>query len=82
MPKTPRRPPPQTKESAAAVAERVAGRAIVARPIDPRHAGLFDAPLPKWIRQCLPTLVDKLPVGDNWIRVGRLRISAYVAEAR
>lgn len=83
MPKTPRRPHAQTKISAAAIAERVAGGALVARPIDLRQTGLFDAALPKWIKPCLPTLVDKPPAGDNWIHEIKwdgYRISVYVAD--
>ena len=34
---------------------RAASRAIIAKPVDPRQTGLFDAPLPGWIKPCLPT---------------------------
>jgi ATP-dependent DNA ligase len=80
MPKPPSRSPPQTKKTTDAVDERVAGRAIVAKPTDPRQTGLFDAPLPKWIKPCLPTLVDKPPVGADWIHEIKwdgYRVSAY-----
>jgi bifunctional non-homologous end joining protein LigD len=85
MPKPPPKSAPQTKKRAAVADERVAGAAIVAKPIDPRQAGLFDAPLPKWIKPCLPTLVDKPPVGDHWIHEIKwdgYRISAYVADGK
>ncbi len=39
-------------------------------------------PLPKWIRPCLPTLIDKLPVGPQWvheIKWDGYRVSVYVA---
>ena len=65
--------------------ERVEGRALVARPTDPRQAGLFDAPLPKWIKPCLPTLVEKPPAGDYWIHEIKwdgYRVSAYVADGK
>jgi len=82
MPKPPRRLP-STRKIDAPPAERVADRAIVATRADPRQAGLFDEPLPKWIRPCLPTLVDKPPVGPQWvheIKWDGYRVSAYVAD--
>lgn len=85
MPKPPRKSPPQTKRTIAVAAERIVGRALVDRPIDPRQSGLFDAPLPKWIKPCLPTLVDKPPVGENWIHEIKwdgYRISAYVGDGK
>lgn len=85
MPKPPRPSPPQTKKTAGVAVDQVAGRAIVEKPIDPRQAGLFDAPLPKWIKPCLPTLVDKPPVGDNWIHEIKwdgYRVSAYVSAGK
>ena len=60
MPKPPRRPPPRTRQTDVA-AERIAGEPIVAKPANPRQAGLFDLPLPGWMRPCLSTLVDKPP---------------------
>ena len=65
MSKPPRRPPTTLKSDAPSVA--AADRAIVAKPADPRQAGLFDEPLPKWIRPCLPTLVDQPPIGPQWV---------------
>ena len=83
MPKPPRRPP--ATRSTEALSVSVAGRAVVAKPADLRRAGLFDEPLPKWIRPCLPTLVDKPPVGPQWvheIKWDGYRVSAYVAAGR
>lgn len=80
MAKPPRRPRTQTRKTDA-VADRAAGRSIVAKPADPRQAGLFDAPLPGWIKPCLPTLVDKPPVGPQWvheIKWDGYRVSVYV----
>ena len=54
------------------------------RPIRARPACL-DEPLPKWIRPCLPTLVDKPPVGPQWvheIKWDGYRVSAYVADGK
>ena len=36
-----------------------------AKLIDPRQNGLFDAPLVKWIKPCLPTLADKPQVSAS-----------------
>ena len=80
MPKPPRRTPPRTRKTNAVV-ERVAGPPIVARPADPRQAGLFDLPLPGWMRPCLLTLVDKPPAGPQWvheIKWDGYRVSVYV----
>ena len=62
--------------------DAVADRALIAKRVDPRQAGLFDEPLPKWIKPCLPTLVDKPPVGPQWvheIKWDGYRVSASVA---
>ena len=78
MASPPRRP---SKRKIDAPHEAVAGRAVVAKPADPRQASLFDEPLPKWIRPCLPTLVEKPPVGPQWvheIKWDGYRVSAYV----
>lgn len=76
---SPTRRPSKRKTDAPGAA--VADRAVVAKPADPRQSGLFDEPLPKWIRPCLPTLVEKPPVGTQWvheIKWDGYRISAYV----
>ena len=74
----PRRP---SKRKTDARSDAVTDRAVVAKPADPRQAGLFDEPLPTWIRPCLPTLVDKPPIGSQWvheIKWDGYRVSAYV----
>ena len=81
MAKPPRRPPAPRARKTDVVADRAASRPVVAKPADPRQAGLFDAPLPKWIKPCLPTLVEKPPVGPQWvheIKWDGYRVSAYV----
>ena len=60
----PRRPSKRKTDMPRDVA---ASGAVVTKPADARQAGLFDEPLPKWIRPCLPTLVDKPPVGAQWV---------------
>ncbi len=84
MSEPPRRPPPRTRKFDDAV-ERVAGAPLVAKPADPRQAGLFDLPLPGWMRPCLPTLVDKPPTGSQWvheIKWDGYRVSAYVEDGK
>jgi bifunctional non-homologous end joining protein LigD len=46
--------------------ERVASRAVVPRPADPRQASLFDLP-PTWIAPCVPKLVRTAPSGPEWL---------------
>ena len=82
MATSPRRP---TKRKTDAPRDAVADRATIAKPADPRQAGLFDAPLPKWIRPCLPTLVDRPPIGPQWvheIKWDGYRVSVYVADGK
>ena len=84
MSKTPRPPSARARKTDAAVS-RIAGRVIVPPPADPRQAGLFDAPLPDWIHPCLPTLVDKPPVGPQWaheIKMDGYRVSTYVDDGK
>ena len=84
MSKPPRPAPSRTRKTNTSREART-DRAIVAKPADPRQAGLFDEPLPKWIKPCLPTLVDKPPVGPQWvheIKWDGYRVSAYVADGR
>ena len=79
MASQPRRP---SKRKTDAPRDAVASPAFIAKPSDPRQSGLFDEPLPKWIKPCLPTLVDKPPVGPQWvheIKWDGYRVSAYVA---
>ena len=83
MPTPPRRPPAPRTRKTDVVTERTAGRAIVAKPVDPRQSGLFDVRLPSWIKPCLPTLVDKPPIEPQWIheiKWDSYRVSAYVAD--
>ena len=85
MPKPPRPPRTITRRTDGEPAERVADRAVVAKPSDPRQPGLFDAPLPGWMRPCLPTLVDVPPTGPRWIHEIKLdgyRVSAYVEDGK
>ena len=84
MPHPPRHPSPRTLKTKHGV-NRVVGRATVARPADARQPGLFDQPLPAWIRPCLPTLVDEPPVGPEWvheIKWDGYRVSAYLEAGR
>ena len=81
MPKPPRRTPPRTRKTNAVV-ERVAGPPIVARPADPRQAGLIDLPLPGWMRPCVPTLWSTSRrlgrSGSHEIKWDGYRVSVYV----
>ena len=46
-----------------------------------RKPELFDRPMPDWIAPCLPTLVDRPPVGPEWlheIKWDGYRVSAYL----
>ena len=83
MPKPPRKPPAIRKPPATRKTDLdhgvVAGRSP--KPVDPRQAGLFDAPTPGWMRPCLPTLVEKPPEGPQWvheIKWDGYRISATI----
>ncbi len=69
MPKPPRLPPNQTLKIHAAKATPAT------------RNGAYDLPLPAWIKPCLPTLVDKPPVGPEWlheIKWDGYRVSAYL----
>ena len=82
MANPPRRPSKRQTDAPSAIA---ADRAVVGKPADPRQSGLFDEPLPKWIRPCLPTLVDKPPIGPQWvheIKWDGYRVSTYVADGK
>ena len=85
MTKSPRPPRTITRRTDDTPSERVVDRAIVAKPGDPRQPGLFDAPLPGWMRSCLPTLVDAPPTGPQWvheIKWDGYRVSAYVEDGK
>ena len=50
-----------------------------------RKAELFDLPLPGWIAPCLPTLVDRPPVGSEWlheIKWDGYRVSVYIEDGK
>ena len=84
MAKPPRRVAPRTRKTDV-VADRATSREIVTKPADPRQVGLFDTPLPKWIKPCLPTLVDKPPAGPQWvheIKWDGYRVSAYLNDGK
>ncbi len=81
MAKPPRPPKPKLRKTDAAPAGQVVSAPLVAKAADPRQAGLFDLPLPGWMRPCLPTLVDKPPSGPQWvheIKWDGYRVSVYV----
>ena len=83
MPKPPRRPPSTRKSDTPR--DAVADKHVIAKPTDARQFKLFDEPLPKWTRACLPTLVDKPPVKPQWIHEIKwdgYRVSAYVADGK
>ena len=61
MPKPPRKPAVTRKTAREAIAS------AAPKPVDPRQADLLDAPVPGWMRPCLPTLVDKPPEGADWV---------------
>jgi bifunctional non-homologous end joining protein LigD len=79
MPKFPR--PRQRKTDA--VAERIAGRAIVAKASDRRQLELFDEPFQARIEPCKPTLMKTPPPGPQWlheIRWDGFRVLAYLKD--
>ena len=46
--------------------DAVASRAVVPRKRDPRQAGIFDTPLPRFVRPQLAKLVTEAPEGERW----------------
>ena len=47
----------------------------------PGNPNLNLAPMPGWIEPCLPTLVDKVPTGDQWlyeVKWDGYRVSLYI----
>ncbi|MEA2758462.1 MAG: bifunctional non-ous end joining protein LigD [Methylobacteriaceae bacterium] len=80
MAKPPRRPPPQTRKSDLPPGDAVASRAVLPRKRDPRQAGIFDAPLPAFIRPQLAKLVTEAPEGDSWAH--ELKFDGYRMHAR
>jgi bifunctional non-homologous end joining protein LigD len=80
MAKPPRRPPPQKRKSDLPAGNAVASRAVLPRKRDPRQAGIFDAPLPAFIRPQLAKLVTEAPEGERWAH--ELKFDGYRMHAR
>ena len=80
MAKSPRRPRPQKRKSDLPAAEAVASRAVLPRKRDPRQAGIFDAPLPAFVRPQLAKLVIAAPEGERWAH--ELKFDGYRMHAR
>src|SRR5947209_9304218 len=79
MAKPPRRPP-QKRKSDLPRGDAITSRAVVPRKRDPRQAGIFDAPLPAFIRPQLAKLVTEAPAGDRW--ANELKFDGYRMHAR
>jgi ATP-dependent DNA ligase len=80
MAKPPRRPPPQKRKSDMPPADAVASRAVVPKKRDPGQAGIFDRPLPAFIRPQLAKLVTEAPEGERWAH--ELKFDGYRMHAR
>jgi bifunctional non-homologous end joining protein LigD len=80
MAKPPRRPPPQKRKSDLPAGDAVASRAVVPKKRDPRQAGIFDRPLPAFIRPQLAKLVTEAPEGERWTH--ELKFDGYRMNAR
>jgi len=80
MAKPPRRTPPQKRKSDLPVDDAVASRAVRPKPRDPRQAGIFDAPLPGFVRPQLAKLVTEAPEGERWAH--ELKFDGYRMHAR
>jgi ATP-dependent DNA ligase len=76
----PRRPRPQKRKSDLPAGDAVASRAVLPRKRDPRQAGIFDAPLPAFIRPQLAKLVTEAPEGERWAH--ELKFDGYRMHAR
>jgi hypothetical protein len=61
MANPPRRPPPQKRKSGLPAGDAVASRAVVPKKRDPRQAGIFDRPLPAFVRLQVAKLVIEAP---------------------
>src|SRR3954466_8095545 len=77
-PPGPRTPP--KRKSDLAVGDAVASRAVVPRKRHPRQPGIFDAPLPPFIRPQLAKLVTGAPEGERWAH--ELKFDGYRMHAR
>ena len=80
MAKPPRRPPPQKRKSGLSAGDAVASRAVVPKKRDPRQSGIFNAPLPAFIRPQLAKLVPESPAGERWAH--ELKFDGYRMHAR
>jgi bifunctional non-homologous end joining protein LigD len=80
MAKPPRRPTPPKRASDLAAGDGVASHAVVPRKRDPRQPGIFDAPLPPFIRPQLAKLVIEAPEGERWAH--ELKFDGYRMHAR
>jgi bifunctional non-homologous end joining protein LigD len=77
------KPPRQRKTDA--TAERIVGRAVVAKSADRHQLELFDEPMPTWVEPCKPTLVKNPPIGSQWlheIKWDGYRVSAYLKDGK
>src|SRR3954447_3655508 len=80
MAKPPRRPRRPKRKSNLAAGDAVASRAVVPSKRDPRQPGIFDAPLPPFIRPQLAKLVAEAPEGERWAH--ELKFDGYRMHAR
>ena len=80
MAKPPRRTPPQKRKSDLPVDDAFASRAVRPKPRDPCQTGIFDAPLPGFVRPQLAKLVTEAPEGDRWAH--ELKFDGYRMHAR
>lgn len=80
MAKQLRRPPPQKRKTDLLAGDAVASRAVLPRQRDPRQAGMFDAPLPAFIRPQLAKLVTEAPEGERWAH--ELKFDGYRMHGR
>jgi hypothetical protein len=65
MVKPPRCPPPQKRKSDLPRGDAIASRAVVPKKRDPRQSGLFDRPLPAFVRPQLAKLVMVNPLSQR-----------------
>jgi DNA ligase D-like protein (predicted ligase) len=80
MAKPPRRLPPQKRKSDLPAGDAVTSRAIVPKKRDPRQSGIFDAPMPPFVRPQLAELVTEAPEGERWVH--ELKFDGYRMHAR
>src|SRR4051794_19287259 len=80
MAKPPRRPRRPKRKSNLAAGDAVASRAVVPSKRAPRQPGIFDAPLPPFVRPQLAKLVTGAPEGERWAH--ELKFDGYRMHAR